>query len=297
MPIWMAFLTLTFIWGSTPLAIQWSQAGMSYSFAVMARIGIGVVLFLLLIPWLKRHPAPSLGQLLVVSLIAGLNLFGSMLCVYWGARYIPSGWISVLFGLGPILTGWMAAAWLKEPFSRQKWIGSLMGLFGLVVIFAHSGIAGENTPIGIAAVILSVVIYAAGNVGIKQWNRDIAPMWVAAGSLWVAFPLFLIVFLLSGEPWPTEALYTRSGLAIVYLGLVGNGLGFVCFYYLLSRVSAANASLVTLSSPAVALWLGVAFNREQIHGGLLLGTILILAGLALFQWGLPGKRLQNAESL
>ncbi|MBF0190415.1 MAG: DMT family transporter [Magnetococcales bacterium] len=290
-------MTLTFIWGSTPLAIQWSQEGMSYAFAVTARIGIGVVLFALMIPWLKRQPVPSLGQLLVVSLIAGLNLFGSMLCVYWGARYIPSGWISVLFGLGPILTGWMAAFWLNEPFSRQKWFGSLLGLFGLVVIFAHSGIAGENTPIGIAAVILSVVIYAAGNVGIKQWNRDISPLWVAAGSLWVAFPLFLAVFLLSEEPWPSEALYTRSGWAIVYLGLVGNGFGFVCFYYLLSRVSAANASLVTLSSPAVALWLGVAFNHEQIHSGLLLGTFLILAGLALFQWGIPGHFAPRAKSV
>ncbi|MBF0629020.1 MAG: DMT family transporter [Magnetococcales bacterium] len=287
MPIWMAFLTLTCIWGSTPLAIQWSQQGIGYPFAVMARIAIGVLLFLLLIPWLKRHPAPF-KPLFVVSWIAGLNLFGSMALLYWGARLIPSGWISVLFGLGPMLTGIMAAIWLDEPFTWAKRIGSLFGLAGLMVIFLRGGLTGAETPLGILLVLLSVLIASAGNIAIKHWSREISPLWVTAGSLWVAFPLFAFVFLLSGDPWPAT-LPTRSGWAILYLGLVANGIGFVTFYHLLNRVSAANAFLVTLTAPAVALWLGVAFNHENLHSGLLSGTVLILTGLALFLRGLPTR--------
>ncbi|MBF0213510.1 MAG: DMT family transporter [Magnetococcales bacterium] len=295
MPIWMAFLTLTFIWGSTPLAIQWSQQGTGHSFAVTARIAIGVMLFVLLIPVLKRRPV-TFRQLNVISVIAGLNLFGSMILLYWGARFLPSGWISVLFGLGPMLTGLMAAFWLREPFTRDHLLGSLLGFAGLLVIFAHADTAGEQTPLGVGLVILSVCVASAGNVAIKRWSRDISPLWVAAGSLWVAFPLFLVVFLTSGDPWP-GTVTLRSGLAIVYLGVVANGVGFVCFYYLLSRVSAANAFLVTLTAPAVALWLGAVFNQEVIQEGLLLGTILILVGLALFQWGIPWKIRSRRESV
>ncbi|MEO5346481.1 MAG: DMT family transporter [Magnetococcus sp. YQC-9] len=294
MPIWLVFLTLTFIWGSTPMAVQWSQDGVGFSLAVTARIGIGVVLFMLLIPWLKRREAPW-RQLIIVSTIAGLNLFGSMLCIYWSARFLPSGWISVLFGLGPILTGVIAASWLKEPFTRQQWFGSLLGFLGLLIIFVQGGAVGEQTLIGIAVILLSVLIYAAGNVGIKRWNHGISPLWVTAGSLWVAFPLFLVAFLLSGESWP-EHFSVRAGSAILYLGFVGNGLGFVCFYYLLSRISAANAALVTLSAPAIALWLGVAFNHESVQGGLVAGTLLILSGLALYQWGWPKIALSWAKT-
>ncbi|MBF0428100.1 MAG: EamA family transporter [Magnetococcales bacterium] len=276
----MAFLTVTCIWGSTPLAIQWSQEETSYQFAVTVRIAIGVVIYLLLIPWLKRRPVPF-RQLLMVSLIAGSSLFASMSCVYWGARYLPSGWISVLFGLGPIITGLMGSYWLNEPFPPIKIFASLLGLAGLLVIFNQGGILGEHTLAGIAVIILSVIIYAAGNIGIKRWSHEVSPLWVTAGSMWVAFPLFLAALLLSEAPWPTT-LGWRSATAIFYLGVVANGIGFVCFYYLLSRVSAAKATLVTLTAPSVALWLGVALNHEQLHGGLILGTILILGGLGLF---------------
>ncbi|MEO5330906.1 MAG: DMT family transporter [Magnetococcus sp. YQC-5] len=285
MPIWMAFVTLTLLWGSTPLAVQWSQDGVGYLFAATARMAIGVVLFLLLIPWLKRRPAPP-RQVVMVAMISGLSMFVSMFGVYWGAQYVPSGWIAVLFGLGPILTGIMAATWLKEPFPKEKILGSLLGLIGLMLFFFQGESLGEQAPKGIAAIIGAVIIYAAGNIGIKRWNHNISPFWVTAGSLWVAFPFFLASWLLAEIPWPVN-IPVRTGTAILYLGLVANGIGFVCFYYLLSRVSAANATLVTLTAPAVALWIGAAFNQEPIHGSLVVGTLFILGGLSLFQWGLP----------
>ncbi|MEO5326692.1 MAG: DMT family transporter [Magnetococcus sp. THC-1_WYH] len=283
MPVWTAFLLVTCIWGSTPLAIQWSQAETSYQFAVTARMAIGAVLFLCMVPGMKRSPAPT-KQVMLVSLIAGCSMFFSMFGVYWGARYVPSGLISVLFGLGPMVTGILGAAWLGEPFPRFKVIGSLLGVGGLTVFFLHGEKLGEHSPIGIAVLIVSVFIYAAGNIAIKRWNDNVSPLWITAGSLWVAFPLFLTALLLSQTPWPTT-IGSKSLGAILYLGLVANGLGFLGFYYLLSRVSAANATLVTLTAPAVALWIGTVLNHETIHGGLVLGTLLILGGLGLFQWG------------
>ncbi|MBF0583025.1 MAG: DMT family transporter [Magnetococcales bacterium] len=285
MPIGMAFLAVTFIWGSTPMAIQWSQIEVGYQFAVTARMAIGTLMFLLLLPWLKRHPAPP-GRVLLIALVSGSSMFLSMFCVYWGARFVPSGWISVLFGLGPMMTGILAAAWLGEPFPPTKQVGSLLGVGGLMLFFFHGERWGEHVLIGIGAILLSVLIYVTGNIAIKRWNQNISPLWVAAGSLWVAFPLFLLSLLLSDAPWPTH-IGLQSAASILYLGVVANVAGFICFYYLLSRVSAANATLVTLTAPAVALWVGTVFNREEIHGGLMLGTLLILGGLSLFQWGVP----------
>ena len=120
MPIWTAFLTVTCIWGSTPLAIQWSQAETGYQFAVTARMTIGVLLFLLLIPWLKQRPAPP-RQVIMIALLSGTSMFLSMSCVYWAARFVPSGLISVLFGLGPIITGIMASAWLARILHEKGW--------------------------------------------------------------------------------------------------------------------------------------------------------------------------------
>ncbi|WP_265332092.1 DMT family transporter [Candidatus Magnetaquicoccus inordinatus] len=271
------------------MAIQWSQLETGYQFAVVARMAIGSLLFLLLLPWMQRRPAPP-RQLFLVAMVSGTSLFLSMSCVYWAALLVPSGLISVLFSLGPMLTGIMAAAWLGEPFPPAKMAGSLFGVGGVMVLFANSNIWGSHSLLGIAIIILSVVIYSAGNIAIKHWNHNISPLWVAAGSIWAAFPLFLAWLLLSETPLPKE-IGMQSTAAILYLGVVANGIGFIGFFYLLSRVSAANATLVTLTAPAVGLWIGSAFNQEEIHGSLLLGTALILGGLSLFHWGFSFSKL------
>lgn len=282
MPIWLVFLLLTSIASLTPLAIQWSLAEVGYQFAVTARMAIGAMLFLLLIPWLKKHPAPP-KQIWILSLIGGGSLFLTIFCIYWGARFVPSGFIAVLSGLSPILTGLLTAIWLKEPFTPSKLLGSLLGVGGLMLFFLHEKNLGDLAPIGIAAIMLAVIIEATGIVAIKHWNKNISSLWVTAGSIWVAFPLFLITLLLSDTPWPTE-ISLKSAATILYLGIVTTGVGFLCFYYLLSQVSAAHTTLVSLTAPALSLWIGATFNQEVIEGEFILGTLLILGGLSLFHW-------------
>ena len=37
-------------------------------------------------------------------LSGAIGVHGAMLCIYWAARYVPSGLIAVLFGLSPLVT-------------------------------------------------------------------------------------------------------------------------------------------------------------------------------------------------
>ena len=67
---------------------------------------------------------------------AGVAIYGAMLAVYWGAQYIPSGLISVVFGLTPIVTA-LFAQWLLQEAAFTPWkiLGALLGVAGLVSIF------------------------------------------------------------------------------------------------------------------------------------------------------------------
>ena len=46
-----------------------------------------------------------------------------------------------------------------------------------------------------------------------------------------------------------------------------------------------SVALITLITPVTALWLGYMFNSESITTGLYVGTLFVLVGLALHQWG------------
>jgi drug/metabolite transporter (DMT)-like permease len=279
-----AYLGVVLIWATTPLAIKWSGEGAGFSFAVASRMVIGVLVCLGLLG-LLRQPLRWHRAARLTYLAGGLGLWGAMTSVYWAAQLIPSGLISVLFGLSPVVTGVMAAIWLGERLLTPIRLAGLgLGVAGLAVIFGLSLGAGADTAWGLVAVLLSVHIHAASAVWVKRVGAGLAALEVTTGSLLVAVPLFVLGWLLIDGTWP-QAVPARAAWSIVYLGLFGSALGFILYFHILARTAASRVALITLITPVLALLIGQYANGETIGMREVAGTGMILAGLALYQWG------------
>jgi drug/metabolite transporter (DMT)-like permease len=284
MSIPVAYLVIVLIWSTTPLAIQWSTQGTGFAFAVLARMLIGVIVAGgLVAAW--RIGLPLHARARRAYLVGGLGVFGAMVLTYWGARYVHSGLVSVLFGLSPLMAGVLAAFWLGEKtLTPLPVAGMLLGALGLAVIFLHGGsLGGEHALAGLAALLLAVFIYSASLVGLKRIGDDSPPLATTVGSLTVSLPLFAAVWLFSDGQLPA-AVPPRSGAAIVYLGVFGSVIGFALYYYVIKHLDTARVALITLITPVLALLLGNLLNGEAIGLRLWLGTGLIMGGLTLHQW-------------
>ena len=277
-----AYAGVILIWSTTPLAIQWSAQGAGFSFAVFARMAIGfaVAVALLLatrtaLPW---HAAAR--RLYAIS---GVSLCVSMLLTYWGALYVPSGLISVIFGLTPLATGVFAAFWLSErTLTPQRLAGLVLALAGLWLIFGQPWPGGARATLGTAAVVGGMVVQALGLVWIKRLDVRIASLAITSGSLGVALPGFALAWGIAGAAqWP---LAPRAGAAIVYLGVLGSVVGFTLYYYVIKHLDAGRVALITLVTPVSALLLGQTLNAEFIPGRGWAGIALIGAGLVLYEW-------------
>ncbi len=284
MSIPTAYIGVIIIWSTTPLAIKWSADEVGFLFGLTGRMVLGVSACLLLLV-LFRIQLPWHQQARRTYLAAGLGLFLAMLSVYWSSQFIPSGWISVIFGLSPILTGIMATFWLTEQaLTPGRLAGMLLGLGGLALIFNSSQILGPDAALGIAGVLLSTTVHSASTVVVKRIDAQLPGLVVTTGALMVAVPLFLSLFLLMGEPIPT-VIPQRTLASILYLGIVGSVLGFALYFYVLRHVEATRVALIALLTPVVALLLGNVLNGELLTSEILSGTAMILLGLVLFEYG------------
>jgi len=194
-----AYLTVILIWSTTPLAIKWSAQGAGFAFAVAARMAIGLtVAAVLLAVWRVGLPLDRRAR--QSYLAGGLGVFGAMTLTYWGAQYIHSGLVSVLFGLSPLVTGVMALVWLEEEaLTPAKLAGMLLGLAGLMVIFGDSReMGGAHAVAGVAAQLAAVLVYSASLVWVKRIGDDSPPLATTAGTLAVSMPLFGLVWWLTG---------------------------------------------------------------------------------------------------
>ena len=279
-----AYLGVILIWSTTPLAIKWSGEEVGFLFGVASRMLIGAAVCSLIMLLLARK-LPWNQEARRTYLAAGLGLYGAMISVYWGAQYISSGLISVIFGLNPIFTGVIAAIWLQErSLTISKLSGVFLGLFGLVVIFGSGIELKDGATYGITAVLLAVLLHSFSAVWVKAINAKIPALEVTNGGLLVAAPLYLATWLLLGNDWPTD-IPLRTALSISYLALFGSVLGFIMYFYVLKRIDASRVALITLITPVIALLLGQRFNNESIQPIVWLGTCCILLGMSIYQWG------------
>ncbi len=279
-----AYMGIVLIWATTPLAIKWSNDGSDFLLAVSSRMSIGFAVCLILL-LLLRVPMRWDRNAVKSYAAGGLGIFGAMMSVYWGAQYIPSGLISVLYGLTPIVIGLFAALWLGEPFfTPSKMIGLLLALAGLGEIFLPQDARIPIRVYGVIGVLMSVIIHSLSSVWIKRIGAQIHPLAQNSGALAIAVPLYVICWLLFGEEIP-ERLPQHTFGAIIYLAVIGTVLGFNLYFYVLKNVPASMIGLITLITPVLALLLGQTLNGEHIGINVWIGTFAILAGLGLYMWG------------
>ena len=279
-----AFLGVVLIWATTPLAIKWSSEGTGFLFGVAARMVLGVFVCGVLVALLGRR-LPWHRAAVRTYLAAGLGLWAAMSSVYWAAQFVPSGLISVVFGLTPVVTALMAALWLREPaLTPPRLAGMALSLLGLWVVFGQGMTLGESWALGLGGLLLSVLVHSASAVWVKRIDAGLHPIETTTGGLLVAVPLFVLDWVLLDGQVPM-ALPPRTAWSILYLAVFGSALGFILYYYLLRRVQASRVALITLLTPVLALMLGQALNGETVSSRTALGSGAILAGLALFHWG------------
>ncbi|MGA9162901.1 MAG: DMT family transporter [Thiobacillus sp.] len=292
-----AYLGVILIWSTTPLGIQWSAQGATFSFAVMARMLIGLAICLLLLR-ATRTAFPFTAAARQLYAISGLSMFAAMLLTYWGALHIPSGLISVIFGLSPLVTGVFAALWLSEhTLTPIRLTGLALALGGLWLIFGQPWPGDSRATLGTAAVLAGMTMQALGLVWIKRLNVRISSLAITTGSLGVATPLFLLAWVVADAARLPPDMTPRALAAIVYLGVFGSVAGFTLYYYVIKHLDAGRVALITLVTPVAALLLGQTLNAEFIPARGWAGIALIGAGLLMYEWralralrpALPGR--------
>lgn len=220
-----------------------------------------------------------------VYTVGGLSIFGAMSLFYNASQLIPSGWIAVLFGLSPIVTGIFSS--IVEPedkLTASRVSGVLLGLSGLYFVFSAGLNVKDASASGAILVIMAVLISSSTSVITRQLvkNTTLTGMQISTGSLLVAIPFFTLA------AWVLEPDYrgfsSKELLSTLYLGIIGSGIGFTLYYYLLKEISANRLSLITLVTPISALSLGSWLNNEPLVAEVWLGAGLVCVGLLLYEF-------------
>ncbi|BCB83215.1 transporter [Phytohabitans suffuscus] len=274
------FLLLALLWGSSFTFIKVSLRGLSPGQLVLARLVLGA-LVLLSIVGLRRVALPrsvsTWGHIAVAALFGNVVPF---LLLSYGERGTGAGIAGVLVGSTPLWTMAFAAAALPtERATSRKVVGLLVGFLGVVLVSGlwqdTQGSLGANL-----ACLGTAVSYGVGLVYVRKVlsARAIPPLAGACSQLMAASVLQALVTPFLG--WPTPHITAEVTGSILFLGIFSTGLAYVLLFRLIGDVGATTASGVNYVVPVFAVAIGVIALGEAMTWNLLIGGLVILAGMA-----------------
>src|SRR6266480_669813 len=233
---WLVFAALGFAWGSSYLFIKIGVETLTPFTLIAGRLAIGTAVLALALrltgAQLPRARS-AYGHLLVVALLGVVIPFG---LITWGEESIDSALAAILNGTVPLFAIVLAALVLAdEPMTLNRVAGLLLGFAGVVALVApnlRSGLA--SGIVGELALIVAAVAYAAAGVYARWKVRDVSPQASALLEVGFAFIISVVLAFAFESPLATHV-EGSSVLAVAWLGLMGSGLAFVAYFYLLNR--------------------------------------------------------------
>ncbi|SMF01664.1 Permease of the drug/metabolite transporter (DMT) superfamily [Alteromonadaceae bacterium Bs31] len=282
MPVIFAYLFVIFIWATTPLAIHWSNSSLNFIAAVSLRMVLalavcGVLMLIFKLPLIKKRSD-------WMAFLAGMvGLYPNMLLVYWSAQYISSGMMAIILGIYPFAVGLFSLLFLRESvFNPLRIAAVCLAIAGLAIIHIEQMSAESDAIYGVMGMIVSSFLFALSTVWVKAIGSGINPLRQSTGVLLLAVPAFSITwFILDGEM--PQFIDARSMIGVSYLSIAGTVVGHTLFFYVLRNCSMMAVSVIPLITPVMALSIGGVFAGEGVTALTVLGSIVVLFALALYQ--------------
>ncbi len=283
----VCYITIYLVWGSTYFFIKWSVETIPPLYVLAVRWTIGGVLLLgfsifrgtlrSLPPWRELAAAAVSGILL---LLVGNGL------ITIAEREVDSYIAALLASSAPILVAVLDRLVIRKTLTPTRILGVVFGFAGVSLMLYNGGsLTASFSP----AVLVCAAGVASWGLGTSLGHRFPVSKDNTVNS-GIQMLLVGLVSLFGGLIFNAPArgfiagISARSAIGVLYLGVVGS-LAFSAYTYLISHEPAERIVSYALVNPLIALFLGLALDRETPTRFLFLGVPLILCGLAFTFYG------------
>jgi len=270
----------TITWATNMILGRWLRDDIGPLTLAASRFLLASLFFAILLH--RRPPADRrLGPdrwLLVGMAMTGVALFSPTL--YLGLRFTTAVNATLITGLGPLITGVMAALMVQESMSRRQLGGAIAGLVGVVILISGGSVTfwrTMGTNVGDLISLVAVALWSVYSVLGRQVMRHRSPLSTTAFSAFLSLPI-----LLPAAIWETRALPMNLGLHLVpfvlYIAIAPTVIGFVAWNAGVRRLGSSGAMVFMNTLPLYGALFGYLLLNEPLGPAHVVGGALIVGG-------------------
>jgi drug/metabolite transporter (DMT)-like permease len=221
-----------------------------------------------------------------------LRLAAVMVLVFIALTLVPAGRASVLVWTSALWTVPIAAMFLGDKMTKQRWTGLLIGLVGVFVISElwNNNWNDRDVVVGTGLLLAAALCNASTSVHIRRHRWSIDPLQAMPWQLLIAVvPVSALAFIVDGPPdfdltWQLTANFA-------YQSVIVSGIAFWAQMIVLRRLSPVSVNLTMMGVPVVGVISSALVLDEAVSAPLAIGMALVLTGVAVnLLWDPPSRR-------
>jgi drug/metabolite transporter (DMT)-like permease len=287
----LALISACVLWSMSFIATKLALEVLPPLAVASLRLGVAAACFLpLLLTGGRMRRMSSPGSLLG---LLGLSLFGTGLHYGFqtvGMQYTTASNASLYVATGPITILLLGAILLGERLTARKVLGVSIAVVGVLVVMGLDTIASFRLPqriVGDLLVIASIVMWGCFTVFGKRLTDRLGAVSVTAavtviGAAWMA-PVGW--FEIHHAGFSFAAMTPAAWGSIAFLGAGCNFLAVMLYFIGLQHTESQKVGVYLYTIPPMTAGAAAVVLGEAITVNLVIGTVLVIAGVALTERG------------
>lgn len=276
-----AALATMLIWGLTFVSTKVLLRSMGPLDILVARTALGFLALCLIRPRILRLKARRDELLFAVAGLTGA--FGYYLAENTALEFADASFVSVAVSTAPLFTaalGFLVAK--EEGFGLRFLVGFVLAVSGIALISFQEGPA-HASPLGVLLCLAGAITWAVYSLVIKQLSNKGYETIAATKRVFAWGLLYMVASqLIGGNGFPLQALADPVVWGnLAFLGLLASAGCFVMWGFSVDNLGPVAASAyIYLQAPVTVAW-AVALLAEPLTGAIVIGFLLVIAGLSL----------------
>lgn len=202
---------------------------------------------------------------------------------------VPAGLVALLAGTSPVLVAVGGSLLFDERLDRRQWIGSAIGVLGVVFAVADE-MQGALTVGGLLLALLGVAGLASGTLVQRFHVSSVDPR--AANTVQLAVSAAFMAIVAALGPGFAVPLTYAALAPIAWLTFGLSIAAILLFFWLLRRQKGGEATSFLYVVPSLTAIVAVPVLDQSLNPGVIVGLALSLVGVYLVG---GGQRSETAE--
>ena len=244
---------------------------------------VGAALLFWTISFFMRRERVERKDLLLIAIGGILGFVISQYLTAVSLEYTTPVYFALITAMSPVIVMLFAALFLKEPITRQKAIGVILGVAGALLLIVRAGDdtgSGDNNLFGILLAAISITAFSIYLIIMRTVSPKYSPVtqmkWTYLTSSIVLFPLMFTV--LPEQPLFNEACTLKGWSEMLFVIIFCTVVGYSLVPFGMKYLRATTVSIYMNLQPVVASIAAIIAGQDTFSWDKPISALLVIPG-------------------